>query len=79
MRSLIEKPIPRLREVSPVFPQALDNVVARALNRVPAERFDTALEFAEALEEAAESLGIATPKQVGAYVRESAGEVIDNS
>ncbi len=78
VRSLIEKPIPHLREVSPAFSQALDNVVARALNRVPSERFDTALEFAEALEEAAEPLGIATPKQVGAYVRESAGEVIES-
>jgi serine/threonine-protein kinase len=77
LRNLIDKPIPRLREVSPGYPQALDDACARALNRDRDERFDTAQEFAEALEEAAEPLGIATPKQVGAYVREVAGDVID--
>ena len=77
LRNLLDKPIPRLREVSPAYPQALDDVVARALRRDRQERFDTALEFADALEEASEPLGIATPKQVGAYVREVAGEVID--
>ncbi len=70
LRSLLEHPIPRLREVSPAFPQALDDVVARALRRPVDERFDTAAEFAEALEEAAEPLGIASPKVVGAYLRE---------
>ncbi len=70
LRSLVEHPIPRLREVAPGYPQALDDVVARALRRPVDERFDTAAEFAEALEEAAEPLGIATPKAVGAYVRE---------
>jgi serine/threonine-protein kinase len=78
VRNLIDKPIPRLREVSPAFSQELDDVVARALNRTREERFDTALEFAEALEEASETLGVATAKQVGAYVRESAGAVIDD-
>jgi len=77
LRNLIDKPIPRLREVSPGYPQALDDVVARALSRDPNDRFDTAADFAEALEEAAEPLGVATPKQVGAYVRETAGELID--
>ena len=78
LRNLIEKPIPRLREVSPGYPQALDDVVARALQRDPDARFDSAADFADALEEAAEPLGIATPKQVGAYVRETAGEIIDS-
>ena len=78
VRNLIDKPIPRLREISPAFPQALDDVVARALQRDKNARFDTALEFAEELEKAAEALGIASAKQVGAYVRESAGDVIDN-
>ena len=59
------------------MPQALDDVCARALQRDPNDRFDTAADFAEALEEAAEPLGIATPKQVAAYVRDTAGELVD--
>ncbi len=78
LRNLLEKPIPRLREVATAYPVALDDVLARALKRDPNERFDSALEFAEALEQAAEPLGIASPKQVGAYVREVAGEVIES-
>ncbi|HEY1957848.1 MAG TPA: serine/threonine-protein kinase [Polyangiaceae bacterium] len=78
LRNLIDKPIPRLREVSPGYPQALEDVVSRALQRDPEARFDTASDFAEALEQAAEPLGIATPKQVGAYVRETAGELVDS-
>ncbi len=78
LRNLLDKPIPKLREVSPGYPQALENVCARALNRDRDERFDTAAEFAEALEQAAEGLGVATPKQVGAFVRDMAGDVIDS-
>jgi serine/threonine-protein kinase len=64
--------------MSPGYPQALDDVCARALARAVDERFDTAAQFAEALEQAAQPLGIATPKQVGAYVRETSGKVIDD-
>jgi serine/threonine-protein kinase len=78
LRSLVEHPIPRLRDVAPAYPQALDDVVARALRRPVDERFDTAAEFAEALEEAAEPLGIASPKAVGAYVRELVGAQIED-
>ncbi len=78
LRNLIDKPIPRLREISPGYPQPLDDVVARALQRNPDDRFDDAADFAEALEEAAEPLGVATSKQVGAYVRVTAGETIDS-
>ena len=78
LRNLLDSPIPRLRDVSPAYPQALDDVCNRALRRDPDERFDTAAEFAEELERAAEPLGIASQKQVGAYVRGVAGEVIDS-
>ena len=78
LRNLLDSPIPRLREVSPGYPQALDDVVARALRRNPDERFDTAAEFAEALEEAVEGLGIASPKAVGAYVRAFVGETVED-
>ena len=78
LRNLLDSPIPRLRDVSPGYPQALDDVVARALRRDPSERFDTAAEFAEALEEASEGLGIASPKAVGAYVRAFVGDTVDD-
>ncbi|HEX7604764.1 MAG TPA: protein kinase, partial [Polyangiaceae bacterium] len=78
LRNLLDAPIPRLREVSPGYPQALDDVLARALRRDPDERFDNAAEFAEALEEAAEGLGIASPKAVGAYVRAFVGDAVDD-
>jgi serine/threonine protein kinase len=78
LRHLLDSPIPRLRDVSPAYPPALDDVCARALRRDPDERFDTAAEFAEELERAAEPLGIASQKQVGAYVRQVAGEVVDS-
>ena len=78
LRNLLDAPIPRLREVSPGYPQALDDVLARALRRDPDERFDNAAEFAEALEEAGEGLGIASPKAVGAYVRAFVGDAVDD-
>ncbi|HEY2370147.1 MAG TPA: serine/threonine-protein kinase, partial [Polyangiaceae bacterium] len=77
LRNLLEKPIPKLREVSPGYPQALEDVVARALNRDRDARFDTAAEFAEELEKASEGLGVASSKQVAAYVKDVAGELID--
>ncbi len=78
LRNLLEKPIPKLREVSPGHPQALEDVVARALNRDRDARFDTAAEFAEELEKASEGLGIASSKQVAAYVKDVAGELIES-
>jgi serine/threonine-protein kinase len=70
VRKLIDMPIPRLREVAPEYPEQLDAVCAKALARDPAQRYTTAAEFAEALEAAAEPIGIATQRQVGALVRE---------
>lgn len=78
LRKLLDKPIPRLRDMAPAYSEALDDVCARALARSVDDRFDTAAHFAEALEHAAQPLGIATPKQVGAYVRETSGAVIDD-
>jgi tRNA A-37 threonylcarbamoyl transferase component Bud32/tetratricopeptide (TPR) repeat protein/TolB-like protein len=42
-------PVPPLRTVRPTVPQSVDEAVARALAKVPADRFATAEEFAEAL------------------------------
>ncbi len=78
LRNLLDKPIPRLREVSPEYSKGVEDVIARALNRTISERWATAADFADALEQAATPLGTATSRQVGAYVREAAGEAIDN-
>jgi len=48
---LLSRPAPRLRSVKPDAPQALDALCARALASDPAERFSSALELAEALED----------------------------
>ncbi len=70
VRKLIDMPIPRLRDVAPEYPEELDAVCAKALARNVDERYTTAAEFAEALEAAAEPIGIASQRQVGALVRE---------
>jgi eukaryotic-like serine/threonine-protein kinase len=77
LRKLLDKPIPSLTEINPSFPKAIADVLARALERDKEKRFATAAEFAEALETAATPLGIATSKQVSAYVRLVAGESIE--
>ena len=52
-----------------------DAVLAKALDREPDARFQSALEFAEALEGAArQSGGIAPSREVGAHVRRLVGE-----
>ncbi|MGE5181802.1 MAG: serine/threonine-protein kinase [Acidobacteriota bacterium] len=45
---------PPLRELDPSLPQALDDVVARALAKTPGDRFASAAAMAEALERAAQ-------------------------
>ena len=48
-------PVPSLRTVRPTVPHAVDRAIAKALAKVPADRWSTAAEFADALE--ASSLG----------------------
>ena len=42
-------PVPSLRTVRPTVPAAVEHAIERALAKVPADRFVTALQFAEAL------------------------------
>jgi eukaryotic-like serine/threonine-protein kinase len=68
------QPLPEIRsDVSAV----LDRLVRRALARNPAQRPQTAAEFAMALEQCAET-GIASPRAVGAWVRSLAGQVLED-
>ena len=41
--------VPRLRVVRPTIPDALEQVIERALAKVPADRYQTAAQFAEAI------------------------------
>jgi eukaryotic-like serine/threonine-protein kinase len=58
----------------PELSQDLDSVVVRALETDPARRFATAEEMADALERAESPASVA---EVGAWVRETAGEVLE--
>lgn len=73
MHQVLEHPIPapstRRADVTP----ALDAVVARALHRDPAQRFETAHAFALALEAA---FVVAPPSTVGAWVRDAARDAL---
>ena len=74
LQGLLNKPILHLREIDPEYSTALDDVLAKALARNIEDRFDTASDFADALEVAAIPLGIATPREVARHVREIASE-----
>jgi serine/threonine-protein kinase len=75
LNQLLFEPIPRLREVAPTVPASLDSVIARALERDPAKRFATALEFADALERASKIFGgPANNKVTAAYLQKVSGE-----
>jgi serine/threonine-protein kinase len=77
LEGLMNKPIPRLKDNVVTLPDALDEVLARALERDPDKRFATAAEFADALEQAAAPLQVATARAVAQYVRENAASKID--
>ena len=50
MNRVVEGKVKRAREVSPDIPEALDELIARALSRDPKARFETASDMADALE-----------------------------
>jgi serine/threonine-protein kinase len=78
------EPIPRLASVVPGVHPALDQVCACALDRDRDRRYRSAADFAEALERAARDaasasatdLGVASPREVAAYVQGALGEDI---
>ncbi len=74
LRRVVSEDIPPPSTVSSDVPRALDPVLARALARDPAQRYQTAKEFATALTEAMTSLGLhASMEEIGALVEERAG------
>ncbi|MFO0607683.1 MAG: serine/threonine-protein kinase [Polyangiales bacterium] len=72
LQALLHKPIPRLRDVMPELPAALDEALARGLARDPDQRFMLASEFAQALETAAGDGGVASARDVAAFVERHA-------
>lgn len=82
-RVLIQ-PIPRVIEANPDVPPEFEEVTSRALERDPSRRFQTAAEMADALErvskEAAKSsptdVGVASPREVAAFVQKVLGQEI---
>jgi len=74
---VMTEPVPPLTSIVPGLSAGLSNVVLRALDRSPAQRFATCAQFADALEAAA--LGkerIATPRELAAYVAEVLGDEV---
>jgi serine/threonine-protein kinase len=57
LHALVLKPVPRPSRLRGDVPRAVDDVVKRALSRDPERRYQTALEFADALD----SIGAAPP------------------
>ncbi|HEU4412317.1 MAG TPA: protein kinase [Polyangiaceae bacterium] len=72
---LLYAPIPPLGEARPGVPPALDEALARALDRDPAARYATAADFARAIERAAEGwLPLAPPRDLAAFVESIAAD-----
>ena len=82
LNRVLNAPIPPPSDIDPSL-QPLDAVLAKALERDPEQRFQSAAEFVEALETAGAGLtatgqsGIGGPRQVAKVVREWLGAKID--
>ncbi|MCA9915440.1 MAG: protein kinase, partial [Anaerolineae bacterium] len=61
----IQNPVPSAREFAPELPEAFDEIMAEALAKDPEDRYDSAMEFANALAGLVESGQLnQTPKQI---------------
>jgi hypothetical protein len=84
LNKVTAEPIPRLSSVLPGAHPALDQVCHKALERDPNKRYKSAADMAEALERAARAaasasptdLGVASPREVAAYVQGALGQDI---
>jgi serine/threonine-protein kinase len=78
LNRLIFEPIPRLREVNPAMPDAIERVLARALERDPAKRYASAADMADELQTAARaSRMLASASDVKTYVRSVIGVAME--
>ena len=70
VRRIMEAEIPAPSSVQPAIPAALDAVALKALARPPEERFQTAIEMAEAIESA---VSLASHREVAAFLEHTCG------
>jgi serine/threonine-protein kinase len=74
LTKILRDPVPPPSTVNPRVRGALDQVVMRALDKNPETRFQTARDFAVALEEATEMM---SPRSVGEWVERIAGDSLE--
>lgn len=74
VQAVLKGEIPSVRHFRPSLPASIDEVLERGLAAKPSERYQTALEMAEAI---AAALAPASQLEVARWVREVAGEEID--
>jgi serine/threonine protein kinase len=73
LRMIVSEDIPPPRAVVPSIPRTIDAIVMKGLARDVLARYQTAREFAIALEEATQ---LASPREVGEWVEQVAGETL---
>lgn len=71
---IVDLPVPPPSMLNPNVPPIFDKIVARALEKDPNARYSTAREFAVALEH---SVTFMNPREVGEWVEEIAGDVLE--
>ena len=77
LNRVLFEPIPKLRDINPEIPLALEAVTMRSLDRDPEKRFASAAVFADELEKAARaSASIASVREVADYVQKVLGQDI---
>ena len=77
LNRVLFEPIPKLRDIDPEIPTALEAVTMKSLDRDPEKRFPTASAFADELEKAARATSsIASVREVADYVQKVLGQDI---
>jgi serine/threonine-protein kinase len=73
LRMILSEEIPPPSAVVPSIPRNVDETVMKALIRDPSKRYQTAREFAIALEDA---MHLASPREIGEWVEKVAGDTL---
>lgn len=72
MYGILQRPRPKPRDTNPGYPAALEHIVLRAVSMDSTERFETALELQQALEQFAQSVGLTLSHEaLGAFVKQT--------
>ncbi len=75
-RAVMEQPIPDIRRYRPEVPEAFAIVLARALDRDPDNRYDSARQLGTALLDALGGMRPWTQGELGDFLRESFGDML---